>query len=68
MANGPKASKKDAPNARERRASARAAEGISTPPAASGSFLVLDEVRGAIEKVVAEDFKLVLEKVVSVIN
>lgn len=63
MANGPKASKKDAPNARERRASARAAEGISTPQAASGSFLVLDEVRGAIKKVVAEDFKLVLEKV-----
>lgn len=62
MANGPKASKKAAPNARERRAAARAAEGISNPaPAVTGNFLVLEDVRGAVEKVVVEEFKLVLE-------
>lgn len=52
--------KKNAPNARERRAAARAAEGISSP-APKGSFLSVDAVKDAVIAVVEGEFKLVLE-------
>lgn len=57
----PKASKKDAPNARERRAAARAEQGI-TQKTPAGSFVSVEGVREAITQVVEQDFKLVLEK------
>ncbi|MDO4897848.1 MAG: ribosome assembly cofactor RimP [Rothia sp. (in: high G+C Gram-positive bacteria)] len=62
MVSGSKSAKKDAPNARERRAAARAAEGISQPASPAGSFLRLEDVQEAITKVVVDEFKLVLEK------
>ncbi|WP_237186871.1 ribosome maturation factor RimP [Rothia nasimurium] len=57
----PKASKKDAPNARERRAAARAEQGI-TKKAPAGSFVSVEGVREAVTRVVEQEFKLVLEK------
>lgn len=57
----PKASKKDAPNARERRAAARAEQGI-TQKAPAGSFVSVEGVREAVTRVVEQEFKLVLEK------
>lgn len=57
----PKASKKDAPNARERRAAARAEQGI-TQKAPVGSFVSVEGVREAVTRVVEQEFKLVLEK------
>lgn len=57
----PKASKKDAPNARERRAAARAEQGI-TKKAPVGSFVSVEGVREAVTRVVEQEFKLVLEK------
>ncbi|WP_237205505.1 ribosome maturation factor RimP [Rothia nasimurium] len=57
----PKASKKDAPNARERRAAARAEQGI-TQKAPAGSFVSVEGVREAVTQVVEQEFKLVLEK------
>lgn len=57
----PKASKKDAPNARERRAAARAEQGI-TKKAPAGSFVSVEGVRKAVTRVVEQEFKLVLEK------
>lgn len=52
--------KKNAPNARERRAAARAAEGVSRP-APKGSFLSVEAVKDAVIAVVEDEFKLVLE-------
>lgn len=60
---GTKAGKKDAPNARERRAATRAQEGI-TQKAPSESFVSLDGVRPVVTEVVEGQFKLVLEKLV----
>lgn len=60
----PKASKKDAPNARERRAAARAEQGI-TRKGPAGGFVNVEAVRGAVEQVVEGEFKLVLEKLVA---
>lgn len=57
----PKASKKDAPNARERRAAARAEQGI-TQKAPAGSFVSVEGVREAVTRVVEQEFKLVLER------
>lgn len=57
----PKASKKDAPNARERRAAVRAEQGI-TKKAPAGSFVSVEGVREAVTRVVEQEFKLVLEK------
>lgn len=57
----PKASKKQAPNARERRAAARAEQGI-THKAPAGSFVSVEGVREAVTRVVEQEFKLVLEK------
>lgn len=57
----PKASKKDAPNARERRAVARAEQGI-TQKAPAGSFVSVEGVREAVTRVVEQEFKLVLER------
>ncbi|WP_326504263.1 ribosome assembly cofactor RimP [Rothia nasimurium] len=57
----PKASKKDAPNARERRAAARAEQGI-TKKTPAGSFVNVEGVREAVTRVVEQEFKLVLEK------
>lgn len=57
----PKASKKDAPNARERRAAARADQGI-TQKAPAGSFVSVEGVREAVTRVVEQEFKLVLER------
>lgn len=54
--------KKNAPNARERRAATRAAEGISAPNP-QGSFLTVDGVKDAVAAVVEGEFRLVLEKV-----
>ncbi|MFW0112314.1 ribosome maturation factor RimP [Rothia sp. CCM 9417] len=58
---GPKAGKKEAPNARERRAAARAQEGI-TQRAPAESFVSLESVRPVVTEVVEGQFKLVLEK------
>lgn len=59
---GPKAGKKEAPNARERRAAARAQEGI-TQKAPAESFVSLESVRPAVTEIVEGQFKLVLEKI-----
>lgn len=58
---GPKAGKKEAPNARERRAAARAQEGI-TQRAPVEIFVSLESVRPVVTEVVEGQFKLVLEK------
>lgn len=57
----PKAAKKSAPNSRERRAAARAAEGI-TQKTVAGSQVSVEAVRETIEKIVIAEFGLVLEK------
>lgn len=57
----PKAAKKSAPNARERRAAARAEQGI-TQKTVAGSQVSVEAVRETIEKIVIAEFGLVLEK------
>lgn len=56
----PKSAKKDAPNARERRAAARAEQGI-TQKVPAGSFVSVEAVRDAVTQVVEGEFRLVLE-------
>ncbi|WP_237224554.1 ribosome maturation factor RimP [Rothia nasisuis] len=57
----PKSAKKDTPNARERRAAARAQQGI-TQKAPTGSFVSVERVREAVTAVIEGEFKLVLEE------
>lgn len=58
---GKKASKKDAPNARERRAATRMQEGV-TQRTPSDGFVHLENVRPIVTKIVEDEFNLVLEK------